>query len=116
MKTMMLRNLCPHCKVPHEITEKEREWLGLSKDKNHNIFSAVGCKECNQLGYLGRSGLYEFIPIDHTLKNMIHEGEGEQAMEQYARANAPSLTQDGRRLILKGVTSLEEVLRVSRDD
>ena len=116
MAQRLVRNLCPHCKTPHEITEKEREWLGLDKEALYNIYSPAGCAECNQLGYSGRSGLYEFIPIDNHLQNMIHEGDGEQAMEQYARTISPSLTQDGRRLILEGKTSLEEVLRVSRDD
>jgi len=116
MAQRLVRNLCPNCKKPHEITEKEREWLGLDENENYNIFSADGCSECNHLGYIGRSGLYEFIPIDHKLQNMIHEGEGEQAMEEYARTITPSLSQDGKRMILDGNTSLEEVLRVSRDD
>jgi len=116
MAQRLVRNLCPHCKKPHEITEKEREWLGMDEDDRTEIYSAVGCAKCNQLGYIGRSGLYEFIPIDHMLENMIHEGESELAMEQYARTITPSLSQDGRRRILKGKTSLEEVLRVSRDD
>jgi general secretion pathway protein E len=116
MAQRLVRNLCPHCKTPHEITELERDWLGLEKDEPYNIYSAVGCSKCNHLGYSGRSGLYEFIPIDHKLQNMIHEGAGEQAMEQYARTKTASLTQDGRRMILEGRTTLEEVLRVSRDD
>ncbi len=116
MAQRLVRNLCPHCKKPHEITEKEREWMGLDKDERHNIFTAEGCSECNHLGYIGRSGLYEFIEIDHELQNMIHEGEGEQTMERYARTISPSLSQDGKRMILAGNTSLEEVLRVSRDD
>lgn len=116
MAQRLVRNLCPHCKTPHVITEKERQWLGLDKDALYNIYSPAGCGKCNQLGYIGRSGLYEFIPIDHQLQNMIHEGDGEQAMEKYARTISPSLTQDGRRMILDGKTSLEEVLRVSRDD
>ncbi len=47
---------------------------------------------------------------------MIHDGEGELEMEKYARTFSTSLRADGKRLVLKGVTSLEEVLRVSRDD
>jgi len=116
MAQRLVRNLCPYCKVPHEITEKEREWLGMDKDDHTVIYSADGCSKCNHLGYTGRSGLYEFIPIDHELQNMIHEGEGEQVMEDYARTISPSLSQDGKRMILEGNTSLEEVLRVSRDD
>ncbi len=116
MAQRLVRNLCPHCKKPHEITRKEREWLGMDQDDVTVIYSPVGCAECNHLGYSGRSGLYEFIPVDKQLQNMIHEGDGEQVMEQYARTITPSLSQDGKRMILQGNTSLEEVLRVSRDD
>jgi general secretion pathway protein E len=116
MAQRLVRNLCPDCKVPHEITAKERDWLGMGEDDHTVIYSADGCSKCNHLGYIGRSGLYEFIPVDHHLQNMIHEGEGEQAMEDYARTISPSLSQDGKRMILDGKTSLEEVLRVSRDD
>jgi general secretion pathway protein E len=116
MAQRLVRNLCPNCKKPHKITEKEREWLGMEQDDHTIIYSAVGCVECNHLGYSGRSGLYEFVPIDHHLHNMIHEGEGEQAMEDYARTISRSLSQDGKRMILYGTTSLEEVLRVSRED
>jgi len=116
MAQRLVRDLCPHCKKPHEITTKEREWLEMEDDDHSVIYSPEGCAECNHMGYIGRSGLYEFIPIDHKLQNMIHEGEGEQVMEEYARTITRSLGQDGKRMILKGTTSLEEVLRVSRDD
>ncbi len=116
MAQRLVRTLCPHCKKSHEITDAEREWLGLDNNDHAEIYSADGCSECNHLGYIGRSGLYEFIFIDHQLQNMIHEGESEQVMEEYARTVSPSLSQDGKRMILEGKTSLEEVLRVSRDD
>ncbi len=117
MAQRLVRTLCPHCKKPHEVTEKECEWLGMKKAECPEIYCAAGCDKCNHLGYIGRTGLYEFIPIDHHLQNMIHEGDGEQAMEEYARTLSPSINDDGKRMILKGRTSLEEVLRVSsRDD
>ncbi len=116
MAQRLVRNLCPDCKIPHIITETETEWLGLNKNENYEIYKAQTCSHCNHTGYKGRSGLYEFIPIDNTLQNMIHEGDGEQLMEKYARTKTPSLGQDGRRLILQGKTSLEEVLRVSQED
>ena len=116
MAQRLVRNLCPHCKKTHEVTEKECEWLGMKKAECPDIYCAAGCNKCNHMGYMGRSGLYEFIPIDHHLQNMIHEGEGEQAMEEYARTISPSISQDGKRMVLEGRTSLEEVLRVSRDD
>jgi general secretion pathway protein E len=112
----LVRKLCPHCKTAHTITDSERQWLDLTTDESYTVYSAGSCEKCNYLGYSGRSGLYEFVPIDNKLKDMIHEGEGEHAMEDYARSYTKSLTQDGKRMILNGETSLEEVLRVSRED
>ena len=112
----LVRNLCPDCKKPHTPSQSEREWLEMKADDISDIYSAVGCETCNYQGYIGRSGLYELVPIDDTLLDMIHDGAGEHAMEQYARTRTPSLRQDGKRMILKGITSLEEVIRVSRED
>ena len=116
MAQRLVRKLCPACKQPHTATESEREWLNLPAGETPTIYSASSCSQCNQLGYAGRTGVYEFVPVDDRLQDMIHDGEGEHAMETYARSLAPTLRQDGRRLILEGVTSLEEVLRVSRED
>jgi general secretion pathway protein E len=77
------------------------------------VYSARGCAACNHSGYRGRTGIYELIEIDDTLRLMIHEGASEQEMLAQARANYPGIQQDGRRRILAGDTSIEEVLRVT---
>ncbi len=112
----LVRKLCPHCRQPHTASETECQWLGCEADNAPTIYSAGSCAECNQLGYMGRTGVYELITIDDRLQQMIHDGRGEQEMEQYAHQTSNSLRQDGQRLVLEGVTSLEEVLRVSRED
>jgi len=112
----LVRKLCSDCKKPHEITDSEREWLEMGSKDTTIIYKANGCERCNHQGYEGRTGLYEIVPVDDTLLDMIHDGEGEHAMEKHARTKTPSLRQDGKRMILEGVTSLEEVLRVSRED
>ena len=68
------------------------------------------------LGYAGRSGVYELIAIDETLRTMIHDHAPEQKMRKYARELFPSLRQDGYRRVLMGDTSLEEILRVTSED
>jgi len=112
----LVRKLCPACKTPHTISKIENEWMNVTDVSNQTVFKANGCKECNYLGYSGRTGLYELIPIDETLKDMIHDGKGEHAMEAYARKSTSSLREDGLRMILKGETTIEEVIRVSRED
>ena len=64
-------------------------------------------------GYRGRTGVYELIEVDEELRTVIHEGEGEQAMLAAARKQYPGIQADGRRRILAGETTLEEVLRVT---
>ena len=64
-------------------------------------------------GYRGRTGIYELIEIGEDLREAIHGGEGEQSLLRIARQHSPGIDADGRRRILSGETSLEEVLRVT---
>ena len=68
------------------------------------------------VGFHGRTGIYELICIDDRLRTMIHDGVSEQKLEKYARTMTPSIRDDGRRRVLSGHTTLEEVLRVTRAD
>lgn len=112
----LVRLLCTECRQPYEPGERERELLGIAKDADVTLYHAGTCEACNGTGYTGRTGIYELIPIDETLRNMIHDGAGEAAMEKHARKTRPSLRHDGIRRILAGKTTLEEVLRVTRED
>lgn len=112
----LVRLLCRHCREGYQPGERERQLLDVGADANITIYRAHGCDECNGTGYQGRTGIYELIPVDQTLRNMIHDGAGEAAMEKHARQTRPSLRQDGIRRVLGGQTSLEEVLRVTRED
>jgi general secretion pathway protein E len=67
-------------------------------------------------GYRGRTGIYELIAVDDTMRTMVHDGSSEQEMERYARTFGPSIRDDGRAKALRGQTSLEELLRVTRED
>ena len=77
------------------------------------VYGPGGCDECNGNGYRGRTGIYELIPVDDGLRLLIHEGAGEQKMIEHARKNSKSIDQDGRDKVLQGMTSVEEVLRVT---
>jgi general secretion pathway protein E len=67
-------------------------------------------------GYRGRSGVYELIVVDDTMRTMIHDGVSEQELERHARLTTPSIRDDGVARILRGETTIEEVLRVTRED
>ena len=95
----LVRKLCEVCKV-----EKAGEW------------HPVGCPTCGHTGYQGRTGIYELMRIDDKLRDMVHDESGEPALREAARTQGmTNLREDGDRWIRSGVTSREEVFRVTRD-
>ncbi len=113
----LVRTLCPHCKQAHQADKEERNLLGLKKtDDAITIFRAVGCEQCNMTGYRGRTGIHELLVVDEHCRELIHNGKGEQSIEKYIRTQSPSIRQDGFSKVMAGITTLEEVLRVTRED
>ncbi|HEX5340057.1 MAG TPA: type II secretion system ATPase GspE [Gammaproteobacteria bacterium] len=112
----LVRLLCPDCKQPYTAGERECAALDFPKDDPPILYRAAGCENCNRSGYRGRTGVYEMVIVDDPMRSMIHDGSGEQALEHYARSKTPSIRHDGRRRVLAGETSVEEVLRVTRED
>jgi general secretion pathway protein E len=109
----LVRQLCNHCKTPVTDATLLKQY-GLNASPEQPVFDAVGCDHCNQTGYKGRLGIYEIVTIDDALRRMIQEGASEQDMAAHAFAHDDTLTSSGRRLIENGVTTMAEVMRVSR--
>jgi len=106
----LVRRLCDNCKAPYAPTALECAELGVKAD---SIFhKAVGCMQCQNIGYRGRLGLYEMAVNDDQLRQMIHDGASETDMAAYAFQNRQTLLQSGADAVLSGATSSEEVLRV----
>lgn len=112
----LVRVLCKHCKTPYTPDDKECELFNFDKVNRPQLFHANGCEHCNNLGYSGRTGIYELVVIDEEMRTLIHNNTGEQAMTRHARKFGPSIRDDGRRKILEGATTVEEVLRVTREE
>ncbi|MEL0068853.1 MAG: type II secretion system ATPase GspE [Gammaproteobacteria bacterium] len=112
----LVRELCHDCKVPKEITPQDRALLGLSEGEGKTIYAAKGCEECNYQGYRGRTGIYELVIIDEAIREAIHDGATEAHIEKLARKQTTSIRADGRAKVLAGLTTTEEVLRVTRED
>jgi len=107
----LVRKLCDHCKEPYEADKPLRKQLAL--DKGAHFFRAKGCEHCNWTGYLGRRALLELVEIDDALQKLIHDKAGEGQLEAAIRLKVPSILDEGYHLVAQGVTSLEEVLRVT---
>ncbi|CAA6810040.1 MAG: General secretion pathway protein E [uncultured Thiotrichaceae bacterium] len=117
----LVRTLCPECRNPVEATEGEFELLQanstqLDFSRKPVIYHPVGCKQCNHNGFIGRTGIYELVELNNEIRQMIHESASEIEMERVVRKTMPSMRDDGIRLVLEGKTSLDEVLRVTRED
>ncbi len=107
----LVRVLCKDCKEAHEASESECQRIKIPKGSV--IYRAVGCEKCNFGGYRGRTGIYELIPVDDGLRQLIHEGVGEHVMLAHARKYCEPIEADGRAKVLAGITTVEELLRVT---
>ena len=112
----LVRTLCKECRQQHTPDAQERELLGLAPDADHTIYRANGCKKCGNNGYRGRTGIHELLIVDDNVRELIHYGKGELAIEKYIRERVPSIRHDGMSKVLAGITTLEEVLRVTREE
>ena len=114
----LVRTLCTHC---HTWTTADSEQaklfadVGISLEKLPRLPQPVGCDKCSQSGFKGRTAIYEVVPIDEPLRRMIHGHAAEYEIEDYVRAQTPSIRADGLRKVLAGNTTLEEVLRVTKE-
>jgi general secretion pathway protein E len=112
----LVRVLCPECKQAVEADDAEMKLLSVSAGKRPLLHKPVGCPACNHNGYSGRRGIYELLTLDDQSRQMIHDQCSEMQLEAYVRQSMPSIRDDGVRLVLEGLTSLDEVLQVTRED
>ncbi len=108
----LVRLLCPDCKRPTPATPGQEAKLGRSL-AGQTFYAPAGCATCNQKGYSRRKGVYEILPVDETMRELI----GERASPDRVHHNAlergmTTLIENGVRLAREGETSLEEVLRI----
>jgi len=112
----LVRVLAPEYKEGYSASEYECQLLKCDPANPPTLYRPRREVAAEGGGYRGRTGIYELVTIDDTLRSMIHDGAGEYVMERHARTHSPSLRDDGCRKVLEGATTVEEVLRVSRAD
>ncbi|MEL7185955.1 MAG: type II secretion system ATPase GspE [Pseudomonadota bacterium] len=109
----LVRVLDDATKIPYTATDYECEVLGVDPANPPTLFKpGTG----GNRGFTGRTGIYELIVVDDAMREMIHDGVSEHELERHARKHTQSIRADGRRLVLMGRTTLDEVLRVTRED
>lgn len=112
----LVRTLCNDCKEPYIASANECEIMNIAEKDAPTLYKAKGCETCNHLGFSGRTGIHELVIVDEKMKGMIHDGASEQKMEKHARQTTANIREDGINRVLAGITTLDEVLRVTQND
>lgn len=109
----LVRVLDNDTKIPYTASEHECGVLDVDPKAPPTLYKpGTG----GNRGFAGRTGIYELISVDDRMREMVHDDVSEQELERYARTKSPGIRADGRRQVLLGTTTLEEVLRVTRED
>ena len=110
----LVRKLCPHCRKKRPATEEEKRLLKQDTYKEMEIYEPTGCDLCNHTGYFGRTGVFEIMEVNEEIRDLIAEGGSSEELENAARrAGMCTLHDNGIRYVLEGITSIEEMLKVS---
>ncbi|OFC31122.1 ATPase, T2SS/T4P/T4SS family [Acidithiobacillus caldus] len=116
MAQRLARKLCPVCKTPLKIPEQALLEAGFAVDdlQGWRPLGPKGCDECNQTGYKGRIGLYQVMPVSDAMRDIIMRGGTSMDLARQAQTEGVlSMRQAGLQRVREGLTSLEEVLRVT---
>jgi type IV pilus assembly protein PilB len=112
----LVRKLCPNCKKRVEISTDLMKEFDLDPER-HDLWEPVGCPTCNFSGYKGRVAIYEVLPLYEKLKDLIFERASAAEIKRVARAEGmKTLRESGLTKVLEGITTLEEVIRVTERD
>lgn len=115
----LVRHLCPSCKAPVPLTDREMRILGMDRERADaaTTLGPVGCDKCRGGGYKGRKGIFEIFEIDDEVRNLINNDLSSPELRKRARElGMRTMREDGIRKVLGGMTSAEEVIRVTMAD
>ena len=114
----LVRRLCTECREPYMPSDVELDDVGLTRVQlTAPIYRAKGCKACLNTGYAGRTGIYEMLAVTDGVRQVVMQGGDSGAVRKAAIAGAmATLRHDGLRQVLAGLTSLDEVLRVTQEE
>lgn len=113
----LVRRLCPKCKKMRPASFEEKRALKIPENQEFNLYEPVGCKECGNIGYKGRIGVYEIMPISHKISTMIAAKASADEIEKQAVAEGmTTLRMAARDYVMQGVTTVSEMQRVAYEE
>ncbi len=112
----LVRRLCPECKRAKKADQEELEMLMLEPDADVTVYEPCGCPKCDGTGFRGRIGVYEIMELTQSLKSIISKnGSAEEIKEKALEEGMHTLRMSATGYVLKGITSVQEMMRVSFD-
>jgi len=114
----LVRKICPDCREPYQPSPHELRELGLGADQvTKGFFTGAGCDKCFQTGYRGRTGIYELMLLNEEIRDFIYNRQSAGVIKKAAiEAGLQTLRMDGARKVAEGITTINEVLRVTQTD
>ncbi|MFH1683817.1 MAG: ATPase, T2SS/T4P/T4SS family [Candidatus Margulisiibacteriota bacterium] len=113
----LIRTICPRCKVAFTPQKEILQKIGLDPDKGHKFYQGKGCKSCKNSGYKGRTGIFEILVVNKEIRELIIKKTSSDEIKQAAiAAGMKTLREDGMQKVAEGITTLDEVLRVTQLD
>jgi general secretion pathway protein E len=113
----LVRLICPGCRAECDLPDLSSVREEVGDDFPRKLYHGTGCRQCQGTGYRGRSGIFELMPITEAIRNLILErAPASEIRRSAARQGMKSLREDGLRLVRAGQTTLEEVLRATKDE
>ncbi|MFA7369061.1 MAG: ATPase, T2SS/T4P/T4SS family, partial [Kiritimatiellales bacterium] len=118
----LIRRLCPSCRKPLEMDDAKiallhKEGFPVEELATHTVYEPSGCDACRGSGFKGRTGIYEILTVDDHIRPLIIDRSASSDIKREAmRHGLHTLRDDGWRKVLDGVTTVEEILRVSEED
>ncbi|RJP25169.1 MAG: type II secretion system protein GspE [Candidatus Abyssobacteria bacterium SURF_5] len=116
----LVRTICPSCKTPYQPDDLELENIGIKRERLHDgfLWRGGGCANCVGRGYRGRTGIFELLLVRENIQSLILENVDSNTIKRQAilKNAMTTLREDGARKAIAGITTIEEVLRITRED
>jgi type IV pilus assembly protein PilB len=110
----LVRKICPQCKTEYKPTDEMKEFLTLQGFTSEVMYQGAGCDRCRKTGYTGRLGIYELLVMDDSLRDMVTSNPDVNHLRKMCRERGlVTLREDGFQKVMKGLTTVDEILRVT---
>lgn len=115
MAQRLIRKICSHCKEEYEPTTDIYNYLGIKEGEPLKLYHGKSCVQCNYSGYRGRTAIHEVLMMSNALRDLIHDSKTtvEDLKQKAIEEGMVTLAQDGKNKILQGITTPEEIMRVT---